>query len=132
MTTGIYYFLSLTLASSVILYLTNLILLRLNGRTTFGMTVKPGTPEYKRGIGIASSRNIAITAVVVLVLVGNLIYSVNRVLHLQNSDVAHSILLYGTGFFVLIFLVMIPASRSSTRKIIEMGKENARKKRVSR
>lgn len=90
-----YYFLfSLIFASMSVLYLVNLMLLRADGKTTFGLSYKPGTPEYKRVIRLASNRNIAIMSGLAIVLMANFVWNVYEYIHRYSSE-------YITGLFWL-------------------------------
>jgi hypothetical protein len=108
-----YYFISIMLAVGPMLWLANLVYLRRKGRTTFGQSYAVGTPEYKRVIKLASSRNMAITIAIELPLVANLIYSVFIVLGVNTPD----------SRFILIF-APIATAILLTLAIVKLRKEN--------
>lgn len=121
-----YYFLfSLILVLGVLLILVNLLLIRTKGKTTFGIAHEPGTPEYRKGIEFASTRNIAIATIIALILIANLTYDVNRLLHLDGYP--RGILPYIAGFVVLMFGLMIPVSRRLAGIISRLGTDKKRK-----
>ena len=107
-----YYCFSLVFALSAILCLLSLLLLR-KGKTLFGITVKRGTPEYNRGVKLASNRNVVIVTVLTLIFAANFIYDVNRLLSLDEYGQGGLLLL--TGFVLLPFLLMIPVARRQGR-----------------
>jgi len=89
-----YYFFSLVLAFGIILHMINLIHLRIKGRALIGPNFKPGTPEYKRLRKFSRTRNLFITAVIAIFLIANLIFEVYRLMHMQNHNYAHFMLIF--------------------------------------
>lgn len=72
--TSLYFCFSLIAVLGLGLQLINLVLIRKNGRTTFGITFKKGTPERKRATAYASNTNTGVTAVIMLASIANLAY----------------------------------------------------------
>jgi len=101
-----YYFFSLVLVLGIALYIINLVCLRISGRTTFGLTYKPGTPEYKRVVKLARTRNLVITAIILGVFIGNLINSIVRVTQLNTPD-AHFVAVFAPISTVVLFVLII-------------------------
>jgi hypothetical protein len=81
-----YYFISLFLAATPLLWLVNLVYLRKKDRTIFEQVYVVGTPEYERVIKLASNRNIAITIVLELFLATNLAWSVLTVVSVNTPS----------------------------------------------
>lgn len=101
-----YYFISIITAGAPLLWLINLIYLRTKGRTTFGQAYTVGTPEYKHMLKVASNRNIAITTLLSVLLIINLIWSVLTVLNVNTPSsqqllVAAPIIVLIAWFFML-------------------------------
>lgn len=120
MTSSTYYFMfSLVLVLSGAFCLLNLLLLR-KGKTIFGITVKPGTLAFRRGTKLASKRNIAIIATLTVVFIGNLIYSINRLLNAEGYS--PGLLLFLASFIVLIGAVIFPFMRKQARDIYESSR----------
>lgn len=101
----------------------NLLLLR-KGRTVFGVTLKPGTPEYRRGITLASFRNIAIVGLLVVISISSLIYLTKRLM--DSGDYSFGLLLFLAGFVVLISAIIFPFIRKQAKEIYKLG--SSRKK----
>lgn len=116
-----YYLFSLVFVLGVLLYLVNLLLIRMKGKTTFGIATKRGTKEYENGVKFASNTNIGTTVILALVLIANLIYEVNRLLHHDNREDAQGILVLGTVFIVVMTIVMIPFARKQARNAHQMS-----------
>src|SRR6266545_1329787 len=89
------------------LYLVNLVLLRVKGRTTFGLSYKPGTDEYHRVVKLAGNRSLTITTFLTLVFIANLVYGVNRLMHLGDRGYARTTLLSAPIVTVLFFVLML-------------------------
>lgn len=114
-----YYFMfSFILVLIAIFSLINLLLLR-KGRTVFGVTLKPGTEEYKRAVKLASNRNIAIIVILTLAFIANLIYDVNRLRRLD--EYSDGLLLFLAAFVVLISAVVLVFTRNQAKSIYELG-----------
>lgn len=97
-----YYVFSISAVLLTILVLVNLVLLKTAGKTTFGIQFKPGTPEYARIGRLANTRSLAVTFVVLLVLVGNLLNSIYQFAQVDTKDISGSLLVL-TIFAMLIF-----------------------------
>ena len=98
-----YYCFSIIFAVSSLLYLADLVLLRLRGKTFFGQSFKPGTREYMNVIRLGRSRNIAIAIVLVLVFVLNLLHNIQRLLDINTSETR------GLLLFAPIFILVLSA-----------------------
>lgn len=122
---ALYYIFSLIIFLGIALYLINLILIRTRGGTTFGLSFKPGTAEHKRVVKLASNRSIAITAVLGLVLMTNLAYDVNRLLHLD--DYSRSFLISVTIFTLAMFALLIPYGRKIAKDVRNLDRGKSRK-----
>jgi hypothetical protein len=122
-----YYCFSLILVIGILSWLINLILLRTNGKTTFGLSYKPGTPEHKRVVQLASPRIIGISTVIALAFIANLIYDIRRLLNLEDHDFAQALLLYGTVFVVVLSILMIPVGRKQGKIVTELGEARNKK-----
>ncbi len=101
-----YYFFSIISVLGTMLYLINLVLLRVNGKTTFGLAYKPGTSEHKRVVKLASDRNLSIVSILEVLFIANLVNSIIRVVHLKTPD-AHFVIIFAPIFSVILFSVMI-------------------------
>lgn len=89
-----YYLFSVLAVLGIAFYIVNLVYLRTRGRTTFGLAYRPGTLEYARGLKLASNRNLAISALIALLFVVNLIYCIVIIVRLHTSD-ARWLLVFG-------------------------------------
>jgi drug/metabolite transporter (DMT)-like permease len=105
-----YYLFSIILVITTLFYCVNLILLRISGKTTFGVKYRPGTTEYGMVVKLASNRNITIVAVLSLLLVGNLVYSIIRLRHVNTSD-SRFILIFAPFFTALLSVLIMFAIR---------------------
>jgi len=111
-----YFFFSIILVLGVTWFIVNLIYLRAKGRAVFGPTYKSGTPERERLEKFASTRNLIISFLFAFVLAANLIYDVNRIMHLSNRDYAHGVLIYAPIASILFFILMIFMTRDQFSK----------------
>lgn len=117
-----YYLLSLIFALTSIMWTVNIILIRTRGSTTFGISYKPGTQEYRNGVKSANNSRIAISTVISVAVIANLLYDVNRLLNFKDHEYAHGLLLYGTiGTFVL-FALLIPVGIRQAKIIAGLDK----------
>lgn len=120
-----YYFLfSVMFVLLGIFCITSLLLLR-KGRTMFGISVKRGTPEYKRSVELASGRNIAIAAILTTIFIGNLVYVISSLMRLDEYGGAS--LLFLAGFVILIFVATFPFIHKQTRDMYELGRTKKQK-----
>lgn len=102
-----YFTFSLILVMGASLWLVNLVLIRTKGATTFGITHKPGTPEYKKGVMFASNRKITLSAIVALLFMANLAFNVSKVLRTDNHK-------YPPGL-LLLFIITLPTARRQAK-----------------
>lgn len=101
-----YYFFSLILVFGIALYIANLVRLRISGKTTFGLAYKPGTPEYKRVVKLASTRSLVITIIILGAFIVNLVNSVVKIVQLDTPD-ARFVTVFAPIFTVLFFVLMV-------------------------
>lgn len=95
-----YYLISTILAMGSLLWLINLLYLKIKGRTIYGQVYVLGSSEYKRVVTLASTRSLIITVVITLTLLANLIWSIWIVWRLNTSD----------AYFAIIFIPIAVAS----------------------
>lgn len=108
-----YYFaFSIIFVLGLILYIGNMVYLRAKGKTIFGQEYKPGTPEYKRVIRIASNRNLTLAAMLTLAFAANLANSISRIVRLDATDKSF-IFIFIPTFIVLISVIMFFKMRST-------------------
>lgn len=100
-----YYFFSIITAIGTGLYLINLALLRLKGRTTFGLEFKPGTSAYKRVVKLASTRNLIVFSVLEFTFLVSFLNSLAKLLALGTPD-ARFILIFAPVATILGFILM--------------------------
>lgn len=109
-----YYFaFSIILLYVVALCVVNMLYLRVRGKTTFGLSFKPGTIEHKRVIRLADNRNITVAAVLTLAFLANLANSVNRILKLEHPD-ARFALVFVPALITLLGIVVFFVVRKQT------------------
>jgi hypothetical protein len=104
--------------------LLNLLLLR-KGRTVFGVTLKTGTLEYKRGVDLASLRNVSAVAAFTLASIANLVYSISKAL--GTAGISPGLLVFILCFLLLICAFIFPFARKYARDVYEMGATNKQK-----
>jgi hypothetical protein len=125
MTGETYYFIfSLVFMLAAVYFLATLLLLR-KGKTMFGVTLKSDTVEFKRGIKLASNRNVAITGAISVILVANLVYDVQRLLRMDEYSLGF--LMFLSAFILLILLLVFPLARRQARITYELGKAKKQK-----
>lgn len=107
-----YFFFSIILVIGAVFYTANLVFLRASNMTLYGLKCKPGTPEHERIGKFASNRNIALSCIVALIFAANLVYDIQRLLHLSNRSYAHSILIYAPVSSVIFFTAMVVVARN--------------------
>jgi hypothetical protein len=117
-----YYFFSIISVLGTMLYLVNLVLLRVKGRTTFGLAYKPGTSEHERVVKLARDRNLTIVSILELVFISNLVNSIIRVVRLNTPD-AYFILIFAPIFSILLFTIMVIIVRKQLNNYLP-GKHN--------
>ncbi len=105
-----YYFFSLILALGAVAYMANLIYLRTTGKVFMGPNTKPSSPEHKRVLKLASNRNIAIVAVLAVILVANAVNSVYAIARLHNPS-AHFVLIFAPIAVILLSAVIFFKTR---------------------
>ena len=86
-----YYIFSITTAAGSLLWLANLALLKMKGRTTFGRVYMIGSPDHEYMMRLARGRNLAIAVTITLLTLTNLAWSVITVLNV-NTPSAHILL----------------------------------------
>lgn len=113
-----YYLISTILLIGVVLFIADLLFLRAKGKTTFGLTFKSGTPEYKRLVSLASNRNIGLWVLFAILLLVNFLNSANVLRHLHTAN--GQVVLIGGPIVVLLgfLLASLPwrKGRSTTKK----------------
>jgi hypothetical protein len=124
----VYYCFSITFVLGMLSWLINLILLRINGKTTYGIAYKVGTTDHRRIVShLANPGTIAISALLALVLTLNLIYDITRILDFKDQEFAHALLLYGTIFVLAMWVILIPTARKQAKIAGESVKARAKK-----
>jgi hypothetical protein len=124
----VYYCFSITFVLGMLSWLINLVLLRINGKTTYGIAYKVGTSDHKRIVShLTNPGTIAISTVLTLALILNLIYDITRVLDFKDQEFARALLLYGTIFVLAIWVILIPTARKQAKIAGESVKARAKK-----
>jgi hypothetical protein len=100
-----YYFLSIALVITTSVYIFNLFYIRMKGKTTYGITLKVGTPGYARVVKLANTRNISIFLALDLFFVLNLVHSITGVMHQRSRD-AHFFLIFAP-IMALVFIATV-------------------------
>ena len=116
-----YYMFSIIFAAGTLFFLINLILVRLKGRAVFGQLHKAGTPEHKRFMQIAGTRNLIIATIIFLFLLAHLIWIISVILNV-NTPSAHALLIIVPAFIAIITIACIPSFRKSSK---DFGYNNA-------
>jgi L-cystine uptake protein TcyP (sodium:dicarboxylate symporter family) len=88
--------------------LINLIYLRTKFKILFGHYIRIGNEERKKIKILTSSRNLLINILIIVLLAINLDYAVVVLSHLDDHELAHELLIYGTGFVILLIILIIP------------------------
>jgi len=89
------------------LYIVNLTYIRLKGKTTYGMSFKLGTPEYKRVHRLASIRNLIIFSTLDIIFALNLANSLAKIVRMRTSN-AHFLLVFAPiAVFILTIITII-------------------------
>jgi len=98
-----YFFFSLILVLLALFCVVNLIYLRLKGKTTFGLKLKRGSPEYNRVMKLATNNKIAAVVLMLLIFIANFTYTMVRITRLDREDAIFYWV--ATPIFVIIFFV---------------------------
>lgn len=110
-----YYFLfSIIAVLGITFFLANLLLIRFKGKTTFGISLRPGTEEYTNGIRFARNRNIVIATAIALAVYANMAYEIIRLIHFENQDYARGLLTYSPLITLGLILFMVYIGRKQT------------------
>jgi NADH:ubiquinone oxidoreductase subunit 6 (subunit J) len=95
----------------------------MRGKSTFGFSVKRGTPEYKRAKALTNNRNMTYAASALIVLLINLVCSIVNLLHLNELRYAHNLIFYGAVLIILMFVFMVlTIGRWQGRVAVELGR----------
>jgi len=112
--TSYYYMFSIIFVATGLFWLINLILIRLKGRSVFSQTYKAGTPEHKRFMRLASTRNLIISTIIFLLLLAHLIWFISVIIHLNTQD-AYALLIIGPIFIGIIAICITPTIRKFSK-----------------
>lgn len=107
-----YFFFSIVLVVAITIHLCNMAYFRIKGQTIIGNRYRPDTPEYQALTKFASRRNLVLAIIIALVLIGNLIFDVHRLLLMQNHSYAYGILIYAPVSCVVLSVILVFYARS--------------------
>jgi hypothetical protein len=124
----VYYCFSLIFVFGMLTWLISLVLLRINGKSLAGLSYKLGTPEHRRVVSqLANLKTITVSGAITLVFIINLVYDITRLLDFRDQEFAHALLIYGTVFTVVMWIILIPATRNQAKIAGESVKARAKK-----
>jgi hypothetical protein len=108
-----YYFVfSLIFALGITLHIFNMAYFRVTKRTILGYSYRPGTDEYKKFAKYSSVPGLSIAVIIALVLLANLVFDIERLLHLSDRVYSHGVLIIMPLFVVVIFVGTMITNRS--------------------